>query len=206
MCCAGARRNVKSLCCARADHIMWPLRVLSWPHQAHLRPPAFDIRAWAVPLRHLARPWELLPASEAIASTRGQPWLPASRVGFLYSDGWVDWTRAWSVLCAKSGGPPKWRAVKTRSRCISAVARWRAVAGLTLEDKRSGERTRFTARGVRALNAVAFGSASTEQTHRHWQAPNKPGWCRASTSVFRAMNIGEHAYILQKTATGVIVL
>ncbi len=174
-----------------APHIMWPLR-FCLPHQAHLRP-AWMIRIGLFLYDNLARR-ELLPASEAIRFNQDSPLVAGITRGFLYSDGWVDDARL-VVLCAKAAAA-KGAQIKTRSRCISAV-RDGELWQVTLEDTRSGERTRYRTRAL--VNAAgpwvskvltqAIGQASAKQIRM----------VQGSHIVVPRMDIGEHAYILQNS-------
>ena len=101
-----------------APHIMWPLRFVL-PHEPHLRP-AWVIRAGMFLYDHLARR-RRLPASEVVDLRQhpaGAPLQGEYRLGFVYSDGWVDDARlvALNALDARERGAT----VLTRTQCVRA--------------------------------------------------------------------------------------
>jgi glycerol-3-phosphate dehydrogenase len=102
-----------------APHIMWPLRFVL-PHHPAMRP-RWMIRAGMFLYDHLARR-EWLPGSETLDLTRhatGAALQPKFKVGFAYSDGWVDDARL-VVLCAIDAAERGAR-ILTRTRCTEAV-------------------------------------------------------------------------------------
>jgi glycerol-3-phosphate dehydrogenase len=110
-----------------APHIIWPLRFVL-PHDVGLRP-AWMIRAGLGLYDHLAKR-ELLPGSERIDLRQhpvGRPLRPEFKVGFAYSDGWVDDARL--VLLNVMDAAERGAMVFTRTRCESALranGAWRA--------------------------------------------------------------------------------
>jgi glycerol-3-phosphate dehydrogenase len=109
-----------------APHIVWPLRFVM-PHDRHLRP-AWMIRAGLFLYDHLARR-QRLAASRTIdlrTHPAGPPLEAQYRVGFEYSDAWVDDSRlvVLNALDAHEHGA----AIRTRTRCVGARRegdRWR---------------------------------------------------------------------------------
>ncbi len=102
-----------------APHIIWPLRFVL-PHEPHLRP-TWMIRAGLFLYDHLARR-RRLPASETIDLRRhaaGAPLKRSERLGFVYSDGWVDDARlvVLNALDARERGAR----ILTRTRCTRIV-------------------------------------------------------------------------------------
>ncbi len=98
-----------------AGHIMWPLRFVL-PHEPYLRP-AWMIRAGLFLYDNLARR-KRLPPSQAVRLANhpaGEPLRNADRVGFVYSDVWVDDARlvVLNALDARERGAR----VYTRTRC-----------------------------------------------------------------------------------------
>ncbi len=100
---------------AAAPHILWPLRFVM-PHEPHLRP-AWMIRIGLFLYDHLARRRQL-PASQTVRLDQhptGAPLRHAARVGFVYSDVWVDDARL-VVLNAVDAAAHGAR-ILTRTRC-----------------------------------------------------------------------------------------
>ena len=98
-----------------AGHIMWPLRFVL-PHEPYLRP-AWMIRAGLFLYDNLARR-KRLAASQTVqlaGHASGAPLRDAARVGFVYSDVWVDDARlvVLNALDARERGAR----VYTRTRC-----------------------------------------------------------------------------------------
>ncbi|MEO6407310.1 MAG: glycerol-3-phosphate dehydrogenase [Burkholderiaceae bacterium] len=101
-----------------APHIMWPLRFVM-PHDASMRP-VWMVRAGLFLYDHLARR-ELLPGSRTIslrASEYGAPLQPRFRMGFVYSDGWVDDARL--VVLNAMDARERGAEILTRWRCTQA--------------------------------------------------------------------------------------
>ena len=101
-----------------APHIMRPLRFVM-PHDPSLRP-AWMIRLGIFLYDHLARR-EVLPASRTIdlrSHETGAPLKPGYRVGFSYSDGWVDDARL--VVLNAIDAHDRGATILTRTRCAGA--------------------------------------------------------------------------------------
>jgi len=101
-----------------APHIMWPLRFVM-PHDRSMRP-AWMVRLGLFLYDHLARR-EVLPASRTVdlrAHPAGKPLKPEFRLGFIYSDGWVDDARL--VVLNAQDAAEHGATVLTRTRCTDA--------------------------------------------------------------------------------------
>lgn len=129
---------------AAAGHIMWPLRFVL-PHEPHLRP-AWVIRAGLFLYDHLARR-RLLPASQTVQLANhpaGAPLRDAGRVGFVYSDVWVDDSRL--VVLNAMDARERGARVCTGTRCARLE---RTANGWTARlENRSGAACEVTARVV----------------------------------------------------------
>jgi glycerol-3-phosphate dehydrogenase len=129
---------------AAAGHIMWPLRFVL-PHEPHLRP-AWVIRAGLFLYDNLARR-RRLPASQTVqlaTHPAGAPLRDAGRVGFVYSDVWVDDARlvVLNALDARERGAR----VYTGTRCARLE---RTAGGWSARlEQRNGTACAVTARVV----------------------------------------------------------
>ena len=129
-----------------APHIIWPMRFVL-PHSPEDRP-GLAGSARAVPLRPSRRPQAAAghaQARPATAPRRRADQARTSRSGFEYSDCWVDDARLVvlnALDAAQRGGD-----VLTRTACISARARGRAVGG---RDARRPHRREVTTVAARA--------------------------------------------------------
>lgn len=111
---------------AAAPHIIWPMRFVL-PHDRRLRP-AWLIRAGLFVYDHLARRARF-PGSSQVELRRhpaGEPLDGRFRIGFEYSDGWVDDARL--VVLNAMDARDRGATVLTRTRCERlepANGRWR---------------------------------------------------------------------------------
>jgi glycerol-3-phosphate dehydrogenase len=97
-------------------HIMWPLQFVL-PHEPYLRP-TWLIRIGLFLYDHLAKRRKL-PASYAINLAKhvaGEPLRHADRMGFVYSDGWVDDARL--VICNAKSAHALGAHLMPRTRCV----------------------------------------------------------------------------------------
>jgi len=103
-----------------APHIMWPLQFVL-PHEPYLRP-AWVIRIGLFLYDHLAKR-RRLPASFSVQLSEhvaGEPLNHPERIGFVYSDGWVDDARLVilnAIAAAENGA-----VVLNHTRCESLAA------------------------------------------------------------------------------------
>ena len=166
-----------------APHIMWPLRFVM-PHDPGMRP-VWMIRAGLFLYDHLARR-EVLPGSATVDLRRhaaARRCKPASRKGFVYSDGWVDDARL--VVLNAIDAAERGATVLTRCACVDAQPRraaWRLRRCNDAAARRSAgaRRARWStppARGRRSscaehgARAAAQGAAPGQgQPHRGAQA------------------------------------
>ena len=172
-----------------APHIIRPMR-FRLPHQPHLRP-AWMIRAGLFLYDHLARR-KTLPGSHGIRPPADSPLRPQITRGFEYSDAWVDDARL-VVLVARAAAEHGAQ-ILTRSACVHAERRdglWQ----VTLEDRRSGQRSQHLCRSL--VNAAGpWVSSLLEQViHSPMRQPLR--LVQGSHIVVPRLHPGEHAYILQ---------
>ena len=134
---------------AAAPHIIWPLRFVL-PHHKGLRP-ALVLRAGLLMYDYLGGR-KLLPPTRTLDLSRditGKPLKDGFRIGFEYSDCWVDDARL--VVLAARDAADRGAIIRTRTKVVSA----RRVDGLwtiQLEDTQSGERE--TVRAKLLVNAA----------------------------------------------------
>ncbi len=189
-----------------APHIMWPLRFVM-PHDASMRP-VWMVRAGLFLYDHLARR-ELLPGSRTISlrgSEYGAPLQPRFRMGFVYSDGWVDDARlvVLNAIDARERGAE----ILTRWRCVQARregALWR----VRLEAAHGGAAREGTSRDVRARTLVnAAGPwASQFLSQRAGQGDAKTlRLVKGSHIVVPRLFEHDHAYILQSPDRRIIFM
>ena len=175
-----------------APHIAWPMRFVL-PHAPEQRP-AWMIRLGLLLYDHIGGR-QSLPRTRRLDLRRapqGVPLRPGLRVGFEYSDCWVDDARlvALNAVDAREHGA----AVLTRTACVSATAAggsWR----VTLADGEAGTTRTLGARVL--VNAagpwvddVLGGRAGVSSGHR-------ARLVKGSHIVLPRLYDGEQAYILQ---------
>lgn len=101
-----------------APHIIWPLRFVL-PYQKGLRP-AWLLRLGLFVYDHLGGR-KLLPGTKTIdlrTDVAGKPLKPGYRIGFEYSDGWVDDARL--VALNARDAADKGAVIRTRTKVVSA--------------------------------------------------------------------------------------
>jgi glycerol-3-phosphate dehydrogenase len=128
-----------------APHIIWPLRFVL-VHQRGLRP-AWMLRLGLFLYDHLGGRHRLPPTSvvRLRESPVGEPLQPRLRLGFEYSDCWVEDARL-VVLTARDAAV-RGAVIAPRTRCLTAVREgtlWR----LTLRDETTGAERDIRARSV----------------------------------------------------------
>ena len=183
-----------------APHIMWPLRFVM-PHDASMRP-VWMVRAGLFLYDHLARR-ELLPGSRTISlrgGVYGAPLQPRFKMGFVYSDGWVDDARL-VVL----------NAIDARERGAQILTRWRCT-----QARRQGKgwQVRLESAGgavrevqARALVNAAGPWASQFLSQHAGQADAKTlRLVKGSHIVVRRLFEHDHAYILQSPDRRIIFM
>ena len=128
---------------AAAPHIIWPLRFVL-PHHKGLRP-AFVLRAGLLMYDYLGGR-KLLPPTKTLdlrTDPAGQPLKDGYRVGFEYSDCWVNDARL--VVLAARDAANRGAVIRTRTKVISA-RRDNGAWTIELEDAGAGNRQTVRAR------------------------------------------------------------
>lgn len=176
---------------AAAPHIVGPLRFVL-PHDRHLRP-AWMIRAGLFLYDHLARR-RLLPDSRAVDLRHhpaGKPLDPRYKLGFMYSDAWVDDARL--VVLTVRDAAERGARVVTRARCASLTregARWRAT--LIRADGRS---VKVTAKAV--VNAAGPWVAQFLDEASPVKSRHHPRMIKGSHIVVSRLFEHDYAYFFQ---------
>lgn len=172
-----------------APHIIRPLR-FRLPHQPHLRP-AWMIRLGLFLYDHLA-PRETLPGSHGVRLQADSPLRADISRGFEYSDAWVDDARL-VVLVALAAARHGAR-ILPRTACVHAE-REGDVWLVTLEDRRTGQRSRHRARAL--VNAAGPWVSSLLEKTIDTPVRHPLRLVKGSHIVVPRMYPAEHAYILQ---------
>ena len=175
-----------------APHIIWPLRFVL-PHHAGLRP-AWLLRLGLFLYDHLGGR-RLLPPTRTVRLRRdptGAALKPGYRLGFEYSDCWVEDSRL-VVLNARDAAEHGAH-IATRVRCVSG-AREDGTWSLVLQDERGGGRRRVRARAL--VNAAGPWVGEVLQTVLRANAPAAVRMVKGSHIVVRRLYRGDHCYILQ---------
>ena len=175
-----------------APHIIWPMRFVM-PHDRSLRP-AWMIRAGLLLYDHLGKR-ELLPASTAVDLRRhaaGRPLRAESKVGFIYSDAWVDDARlvVLNALDAKERGAtilPRTRLVGARR----ATTHWEA----TLQPAAGGAAK--TVRATAVVNAAGPWVVNVLRDALAVQPRRSTRMAKGSHIVVRKLFDHDFAYLLQ---------
>jgi len=174
-----------------APHIMRPLRFVM-PHDPSMRP-VWMVRAGLFLYDHLARR-EVLPGSRTVDLRRheaGAPLKRGFRMGFVYSDGWVDDARL--VVLNAIDAAERGATVLTRWACVDArrgEAKWR----LRLQSA-GGETREVTARAL--VNATGPWAAQFLAEHAHVPERKALRLVKGSHIVVKKLFDHEHAYIFQ---------
>ena len=175
-----------------APHIVWPLRFVL-PHHEGLRP-AWLLRLGLFVYDHLGGR-RLLPAARKLDLSRdpaGRPLKPQYRVGFEYSDCWVQDARL-VVLNARDARRLGAR-IETRCRCLAAERRDGAWL-LTVEDLESGETREVRARGL--VNAAGPWVEEVIRKRLRANSADHVRLVRGSHIVVERLFEHERAYIFQ---------
>lgn len=183
-----------------APHIIWPLRFVM-PHDPSMRP-VWMIRAGLFLYDHLARR-ELLPGSRTVRLSEhvaGAPLKPHFKMGFIYSDGWVDDARL--VVLNAMDAAARGAVVHTRCRCDSARregALWQA--SLLHAD---GARESVRARAL--VNAAGPWTAQFLSRELGLAGSRTLRLVKGSHIVVRKLFEHDHAYIFQNVDKRIIFL
>jgi len=175
-----------------APHIVWPLRFVL-PHHKGLRP-AWLLRLGLFVYDHLGGR-RLLPPARRLDLRRdpaGEPLKPEYRVGFEYSDCWVQDARL-VVLNARDARRMGAR-IETRSRCHSAERqgdRWE----LEVEDLERDATYRVRARGL--VNAAGPWVEEVIRQRLRTNIADHVRLVRGSHIVVKRLFAHERAYIFQ---------
>jgi glycerol-3-phosphate dehydrogenase len=174
-----------------APHIIRPLRFVM-PHNPSMRP-VWMVRAGLFLYDHLARR-EVLPGSRTVDLRRheaGAPLKHGFRMGFVYSDGWVDDARL--VVLNAIDAAERGATVLTRWACVDAgrgPTRWQ----VRLQSA-GGETREVSARAL--VNAAGPWAAQFLAEHAHVPECKALRLVKGSHIVVRKIFAHDHAYIFQ---------
>lgn len=179
-----------------APHIMWPMRFVL-PHDASLRP-VWMIRAGLFLYDYLG--WmpgrrSRLPGSHKVdlpGSPYGRGLRDDVKVGFVYSDGWVDDARL-VALCARHAADLG-ADIRVRTQATSA-RREGGFWSVSLSDRISGQKGEVRARAV--VNAAGPWVMQTLSGVLGSNAPASLKLVKGSHIVVPRQYEGDHAFILQ---------
>ncbi len=177
-----------------APHIMWPLRFVM-PHDPDNRSmrPAWLIRAGLFLYDHLARR-DLLAGSRGVdlrVHPAGAPLKRHFRLGFIYSDVWVDDARL--VVLNAIDAADRGATILTRWRCVDA---WRDGEHWQATLRSAGGATRqVTARAL--VNAAGPWAAQFLDQRAHVAHARALRLVKGSHIVVRKLFDHDHAYLLQ---------
>ena len=178
---------------AIAPHIIRPLRFVL-VHQRGLRP-AWMLRLGLYLYDHLGGR-RRLPATSVrhlAEGPLGAPLKPRFKLGFEYSDCWVDDARL--VVLTALDAAIRGATIAPRTRCLGAVreqATWR----LTLRDERSGAQHEIRARAL--VNAAGPWVAEVLATVLHDPAPAPVRLVQGSHIVVRRLYDHDRCYLFQE--------
>ncbi|MGB5856258.1 MAG: glycerol-3-phosphate dehydrogenase [Oceanisphaera sp.] len=196
---------------AGAPHIMWPLR-FRLPHQPHLRP-AWMLRIGLYLYDHLAKR-KHLPRSHSLRFNANSPLKNTMKMGFEYSDGWVDDARL-VVLCAMAARQHG-AEIKPRTRCIQAT-REQGAWHVTLENTDThinagteavkqkyacAKQEHYRAKVL--INAAGPWASSLFNDVITQPAPQQLRLVKGSHIVVPRLHDEPHAYILQHTDNRIV--
>ena len=185
---------------ASAPHIMWPLR-FRLPHQPHLRP-AWMIRIGLYLYDHLAKR-EQLPRSRSLYFDTASPLKSSIKIGFEYSDGWVDDARL-VVLCAMAARQHG-ADIKPRTRCIKAQRQggiWQVTLENTDASTQAGKQEHYRCKVL--VNAAGPWASSLFSEVLAQPAPRQLRLVKGSHIVVPRLHDEPHAYILQHTDNRIV--
>ena len=170
-----------------APHVIWPLRFVL-PHHAGLRP-AWLLRLGLFLYDHLGGR-KRLPATRTMRLRAG-PLRPAYKLGFEYSDCWVDDSRMVALNARDAAG--RGAVVATRTRCIAAE---RADGTWRVTTQRPGAEAQVV--HARALvNAAGPWVGEVLQGVLRVNAPQRVRMVKGSHVVVPRLYPEGHAYIFQ---------
>lgn len=181
----------RELLLACAPHIVWPLRFVL-PHEQGVRP-AWLVRLGLFLYDHLA-PRKRLEASHAVAlkgGALGAPLRAAYKIGFTYSDCWVDDSRL-VVLNALDAHE---RGADIRVRATFESAKRRDGAWTATLQNESGESESVEAKAL--VNAAGPWVSRVLDDALHLHSRKHVRLVKGSHVVTRKLYDGDHAYILQ---------
>jgi len=173
-----------------APHIMWPLRFVM-PHDPSMRP-VWMIRIGLFLYDHLARR-EVLPGSGTVdlrSHPAGAPLKPSFRMGFVYSDGWVDDARL--VVLNAIDAADRGATVLTRTRCVDAR---RSDDHWQIRLEGGGRQQQLRARAL--VNAAGPWAAQFLDEAVHQPRPKSLRLVKGSHIVVPRLFEHDHAYIFQ---------
>ncbi|MFI5011359.1 MAG: glycerol-3-phosphate dehydrogenase [Hyphomicrobiales bacterium] len=177
---------------AVAPHIIWPLRFVL-PHDRGIRP-AWMVRLGLFLYDHIA-PRKRLPGCETIRFRNhpyGRPLKGEYKIGFAYSDCWVEDSRL--VVLAAMDAEERGAEIATRTRFVAArreADNW----DVTLEDAGSGEKRKVRARAL--VNAAGPWVADVLGSRLGVNSSKRVRLIKGSHIVVARLYEGDHAYILQ---------
>lgn len=180
---------------ASAPHIMWPLR-FRLPHQPHLRP-AWMLRLGLYLYDHLAKR-EQLPRSRSLYFNAASPLKSSIKIGFEYSDGWVDDARL-VVLCAMAARQHG-AEIKPHTRCTKAEREqglWRVTLQQGDDDTREARQEQYRCKVL--VNAAGPWASSLFDNVLPQPAPRQLRLVKGSHIVVPRLHDEPNAYILQHT-------
>jgi glycerol-3-phosphate dehydrogenase len=177
---------------AASPHIIWPLRFVL-PHDRGIRP-AWLVRLGLFLYDHIA-PRKRLPGCETIRFGQhpyGRPLQDRFKIGFAYSDCWVEDSRL--VVLAAMDAKERGAKIAVRTRFVSArrdAQGWRA----TLQDADGGGTREVRATAL--VNAAGPWVADVLRSRLGVNSSKNVRLIKGSHIVVRRLYEGEQAYILQ---------
>lgn len=177
-----------------APHIIWPVRFVL-PHEGGIRP-AWLVRLGLALYDHLA-PRKKLPGSKTIRFAGhpfGQPLKPAFKIGFAYSDCWVEDSRlvVLNALDARERGAE----IRVHTRLTDAE-RDKDSWLVTLQEAGSGKTSKVRGRVI--VNAAGPWVADVLRGNLRVATAKSVRLVKGSHIVVPRLYDGDHAYILQNS-------
>ncbi|MBB3227755.1 glycerol-3-phosphate dehydrogenase [Luteibacter sp. Sphag1AF] len=176
-----------------APHIIWPLRFVL-PHQPHLRP-AWMIRIGLFLYDHLGRGKRTLPGSRRVRFGKhvtGEPLRSEFKVGFVYSDAWVQDARL--VVLNAMDALTRGVQIRTHTECTHAA---RDQDGWTAELV-AADGTKTTVRARALVNAAGPWAASFLDNVAHIKHDHSLRLVKGSHIVVPKIFDHRYAYIFQQ--------
>jgi len=175
-----------------AGHIAWPMRFVL-PHSRAQRP-AWMIRLGLFLYDHLGGR-QSLPRTKRLNLRRtpqGAPLQDRYRIGFEYSDCWVDDARL--VILNAVDARERGADIRTRTRCVAA-RRGEHAWTAEVKDLRTGATSEVTARIL--VNAAGPWVGELLNVRAGLDSSKRPRLIKGSHLVLRRQYEGDQAYILQ---------